>query len=199
MAEHTKKQSGAGIFLLGVLCLALIAIAVTVPAPYMERVYMAERSAVQTLLGEAEQEVYEASYVAPSEDMRVGLADLSRDLGRHKPLTEWTSSRVVVTWLWGNLISYRLVMLFAWLLSFLPFIVAAFIDGYYVREARKYSFFSQSPIRHKVGVRTAISVCGMAAVSVVMPLAIPPVVAPIALLAIGSAGWLWTSNLQKRL
>lgn len=199
MAEPQKKSSGWSSFILGLIAIAFVVLVLLLPASYMERIYTAEREAVQTLLGDAEEAIYTTAYFAPSQGVTDGMDVLSQDFGREKPISLWASARLSVLWTWGNLINYRLAMLFAWMLSFLPFILAALIDGYYVREARKYTFYSQSPIRHKVGVRTAVAVFGFTLVCVGLPLAIPPVVTPVALISIGCAAWLWMSNLQKRL
>lgn len=199
MAEGSKKSSGWPMFILGLVGIAVVTLLLLLTAPFIERIYQAERESVQSLLGDAEEDVYVASYFAPSTAVMEGMDSLSSDFGRDKPISVWANSRLTVLWMWGNLINYRINMLFAWLLSFLPFILAALIDGYYVREARKYTFYSQSPIRHKVGVRSALAVFVFAVICVGLPLAIPPLVTPIALVSIGSAAWLWMSNLQKRL
>jgi hypothetical protein len=199
MAEAQKRSSGWSTFILGLVAIAFVVLLLLLPASYMERIYTAEREAVQTLLGDAEEAIYATSYFAPSQGVMDSMDSFSQDFGREKPISLWASARLTVLWMWGNLVNYRLAMLFAWMLSFLPFILAALIDGYYVREARKYTFYSQSPIRHKVGVRTAVAVFGITLICVGLPLVIPPIVTPVALISIGCAAWLWMSNLQKRL
>lgn len=199
MAAKAKKESGWGAFIFGLFIIGLAVTVALIPLAHLERTYIAEREAVQSLLGDAEQEIYEHSYSDSSDEMRDGISAVTQDFGKGKPVSEWVQERMSSLMIWSNLISYRLTMLLAWLLSFLPLIIAAFVDGYYVREARKYSFFSQSPIRHKVGIRSATAVFIVALLSIGVPLVIPPLLVPISLIGIGLAGWLWISNLQKRL
>jgi len=199
MAAEKQKETSFGQFFFGLVIIGMIVLVFTISPAYLERIYMAERQAVQAILGEAEDEIYQEAYSEPSQGLHEGTAALARDAGQGTPVSLWANDRATVLWLWGNLISYRLVMLFSWMLCIQPLILGAFIDGYYVRESRKYSFVSQSPIRHKVGVRSATLIFVATVCSIVMPLAFSPLVVPLALVSIGMASWLWISNLQKRL
>jgi len=98
-----------------------------------------------------------------------------------------------------SLIVYRANMLVLYWFILMPFTIAATTDGFWVREISTFRFSSQSPIRHRFGVlistMTLVSVC----VWVVLPIPIPSVVAPLAIVAIGFATWMWLSNMQKRI
>lgn len=85
-----------------------------------------------------------------------------------------------------------------WLLPGIPLAIAAYLDGQYVREIRKFSFVAQSPIRHKLGIRVMwlVLIGLMGWLLVPVPLAL---VAPTLTVAISYSLWLWVSNLQKRL
>lgn len=199
MAGENQKEPSFGRFLFGLAIIGMIALVFIISPAYLERIYTAERQSVQAILGDAEEEIYQEAYSEPSQELQEGAAAVARDAGQDKPISQWANDRATAMWLWGNLISYRLVMLFSWMLCILPLILGAFIDGYYVRESRKYSFFSQSPIRHKVGVRSATLIFGATVCSILLPLAFSPLIVPGALIGIGMASWLWISNLQKRL
>ncbi len=194
-SHHSEWKS----FIFGLAVLGVIATVILIPVEYLHRTYSAQREAVQWLLGDAEEAIYENSFQEADEMMQDGASAIASTAGHDSPLAQWTRNRTEAIQVWTNLISYRLDMVLAWLLGMLPLIIAAFVDGYNVREARKYAFFSQSPIRHKAGIQAATFVFFLALVSIGAPLAISPLLVPASLLGIGFAGWLWISNLQKRL
>lgn len=78
-------------------------------------------------------------------------------------------------------------------------LLAAYLDGHFVREIRKYSFVAQSPIRHKLGVRLIWIVLAGFAGWVMVPIPMPLLLAPMLIVLISYSLWLWVSNLQKRL
>ena len=86
-----------------------------------------------------------------------------------------------------------------WLLPGIPLVLAAYMDGQFVREIRKYSFVAQSPIRHKLGVRVMWMVLAGLAGWIVLPVPMPSLLAPVLIVSISYSLWLWVSNLQKRL
>lgn len=200
MADAHQDSSGSfSRFFFGLAIIVMVVLPFVLSPAYLERLLNAERASIQMLLGDAEEEIYEASYTSPPQEIETGLVDLASQVGSDKPIHQWASERVTVVWLWGTLLNYRITMLFSWMLCTLPLIVGAFIDGYFVRETRKFSFFSQSPIRHKVAVRGAISAFVSTFLFILTPLAFPPLLMPLSLLGIGVAAWYWISNLQKRL
>ncbi|MEF8731226.1 MAG: DUF4400 domain-containing protein [Candidatus Accumulibacter meliphilus] len=111
----------------------------------------------------------------------------------------WARERIVATWLWIGLVTYRMQVLMGWLLPGIPLVMAAYGDGQLVREIRKYSFVAQSPIRHSLGVRVLWTVLVGLAAWMVVPLPLPSLLPPLLIIAIAYALWLWVSNLQKRL
>lgn len=80
-----------------------------------------------------------------------------------------------------------------------PLILAASVDGFYVREIRKMAFTSQSPIRHKIGIH-AFKMVSLAMVAwLCLPIPMPIVAAPAVVCFVAVSLWLWVANLQKRL
>jgi hypothetical protein len=104
-----------------------------------------------------------------------------------------------VSALWGGTVAYRVFTLLMWLIIGIPLIIAASIDGLYVREIRKTSFISQSPIRHKIGIHL-FSLVNIALVFwLIMPVPMPIIAAPAVVCFIALSLWLWAGHLQKRL
>ena len=111
----------------------------------------------------------------------------------------WLAGRVYVTLLWASLVVYRAYVLMMWALIGIPLILAASVDGLYMREIRKHSFVSQSPIRHKIGIHFFRLVSVVMVVWLCLPVPAPVFVAPSVFCLLAFSFWLWAGNLQKRL
>ena len=112
---------------------------------------------------------------------------------------EWILDRILVTWLWGTLILYRLNVLLLFWLILMPFTIAVAADGFYTRLIRTFRFSSQSPIRHRVGVTLSMISIFSALIWLILPVPMPTMIAPLVIIAVGWATWMWESNLQKRI
>jgi len=86
-----------------------------------------------------------------------------------------------------------------WLLPGIHLVMAAYSDGQFVREIRKYSVVAQSPIRHSLGVRVLWTVLVGLAVWMIVPLPMTSLLPTLLIVSISYALWMWVSNLQKRL
>ena len=115
------------------------------------------------------------------------------------PVKRWAQERVIVTWLWFSLITYRVYMLLLYFFILFPFVIAITMDGWGVREISMHRFSSQSPMKHRFGVVISNTTIICVAIWIILPFPIPSVVAPLAILAIGFSSWVWLSNLQKRI
>lgn len=115
------------------------------------------------------------------------------------PVRRWAQERVIVTWLWFSLITYRAYMLLLYFFVLFPFVMALSMDGWGVREISMHRFSSQSPMKHRMGVVISNANLMFVAVWIIIPIPIPAVFAPISILAMGVASWIWLSNLQKRI
>ena len=111
----------------------------------------------------------------------------------------WLRGRVFVTLLWASLVVYRAYVLVLWGLIGIPLILAAAADGLFIREIRKHSFVSQSPIRHKIGIHFFKWVTVGLVIWLCLPVPAPVYIAPAVIAFMAFSLWLWASNLQKRL
>lgn len=114
-------------------------------------------------------------------------------------IDSWMVSRVYAISIWAQLMLYRVGMIGMWLVFLIPCLMAAIFDGFYQRQIAKASFRSQSPILHRSGIRIAHAVIALVLLWLFVPVHIPTVVAPIFVATLSFAGWIWMTNLQKRL
>lgn len=202
----TQADNGWGTFFAITTFLCLVATWALVPPELIRSAWSKERIEVYAIAGMAENGIYKRTMDDLNRSMAPDFKDFIHDaesIGQGPfasiELSHWTKGRILATWLWIGLISYRLQVLMGWLLPGIPLMLAAYFDGQFVREIRKYSFVAQSPIRHKLGVRVMWMVlCGIAG-WVLLPVAMPAFLAPVLIVSVSYSLWLWVSNLQKRL
>ena len=121
------------------------------------------------------------------------------ELSGNEKIDRWLMERAFAGVVWAHVVLYRSGMIMMWALFALPCILAALVDGHYRRQIAKASFSSQSPMLHKRGVDMA-KVCGISLVAwVFVPIYVSTWVAPLAIVGLSFAWWLWIANLQKRL
>ncbi|NMQ06280.1 DUF4400 domain-containing protein [Candidatus Accumulibacter phosphatis] len=201
-----RREAAASTFVVVALVLGIVVVWALIPSAAIRSAWVAERAGVYAVTGAGEDVLFRRTL----DDLQSSLAsDFQGWLGdvrsiRRGPwdpagFSDWLQGRVVVTWLWVGLIAYRLQVLMGWLLPGMPLTMAAYLDGQFVREIRKYAFVAQSPIRHSLAMRVLwIVLIGFVA-WLILPLPMPAVLPPLLILAIAYALWLWVSNLQKRL
>jgi hypothetical protein len=114
-------------------------------------------------------------------------------------MERWLADRIYASVLWGTTVAYRAYALLMWGLLGIPLILAASVDGFYVREIRKTAFISQSPIRHKIGVHFFRLVSIAMVLWLFLPVPMPIIAAPAVVCFMALSLWLWVGNLQKRL
>lgn len=202
----TRADNGWGTFFAITIFLCLLTTWALVPPALIRSAWAKERLEVYAIASMAENDIYKRTMddlnLSMAQDFR-GFIDDAESIGQGPfasiELSLWTRGRILATWLWIGLISYRLQVLMGWLLPGIPLMLATYLDGQFVREIRKYSFVAQSPIRHKLGVRVMWMVlCGIAG-WVLLPVAMPAFLAPVLIISVSYSLWLWVSNLQKRL
>ncbi|AJP47994.1 hypothetical protein PG1C_05030 [Rugosibacter aromaticivorans] len=202
----TRTDSGWSTFFIITIFIAVVATWAFIPPALIRSAWAAERAEVYAIAGKGETNVYGRTM----DDLQKSLASdfrgfiIEAEAIGQGPLgntgfSRWTQDRIVATWLWIGLIAYRLQVLMGWLLPGIPLVLAAYMDGQFVREIRKYSFVAQSPIRHKLGVRVMWMVLAGLAGWIVLPVPMPSLLAPVLIVSISYSLWLWVSNLQKRL
>jgi hypothetical protein len=201
-----RRDTAASTFVAVALVLGIVVVWALIPSSAIRSAWVAERAGVYAVAGAGEGALFGRTL----DDLEGALASDFRGLlgdvrairqGPWDPagFSDWLQGRVVVTWLWVGLIAYRLQVLMGWLLPGMPLTMAAYLDGQFVREIRKYAFVAQSPIRHSLAVRVLwIVLIGLVA-WLIVPLPMPALLPPGLILAIAYALWLWVSNLQKRL
>lgn len=201
-----RRDTAASTFVAVAFVMGIAAAWALIPPAAIRSAWVAERAGVYAVAGAGEGVLFgrtlddlEGSLAS---DFRGWLGDVrSIRQGPWDPagFSDWLQGRVVVTWLWVGLIAYRLQVLMGWWLPGMPLTMAAYLDGQFVREIRKYAFVAQSPIRHSLAVRVLwIVLIGLVA-WLIVPLPMPALLPPGLILAIAYALWLWVSNLQKRL
>lgn len=204
--KGARRDTAASTFVAVALVLGIMVVWALIPPAAIRSAWVAERVGVYAVAGAGEGVLFgrtlddlEGSLAS---DFRGWLGDVrSIRQGPWDPagFSDWLQGRIVVTWLWVGLIAYRLQVLMGWWLPGMPLTMAAYLDGQFVREIRKYAFVAQSPIRHSLAVRVLwVVLIGLVA-WLIVPLPMPALLPPGLILAIAYALWLWVSNLQKRL
>jgi hypothetical protein len=199
MADKKQKGSfGATMALLAILAAAFVWALVT--PEYLMQSLMSEREFSMSMGGiDADRWIYTQSISGSMDIIKDSTSVIKGADSLPAPVKRWTQERVIVSWLWFSLITYRAYMLLLYFFALMPFVMALSMDGWGVREISMHRFSSQSPMKHRMGVVISNANLVFVAVWMVLPMPIPSVFAPIAILAMGVASWIWLSNLQKRI
>jgi len=204
--KGARRETSGSTLVAVTLCVGLAATWAWIPPAAIRKAWVAERVAVYALAGSGEGAVFgrtlddlQSSWAADFQRVVGDAQSIGQGPWDPAGLRRWAGERIVATWLWVGLVSYRLQVLMGWLLPGMPLAMAAYMDGHLVREIRKYSFVAQSPIRHSLGVRALWIVLVGLAVWMIVPVPLPALLPPLLIVAIAYALWLWVSNLQKRL
>jgi len=199
MADKKSKGSlGATIALFGVL--AVTAIWALITPEFLMNALQSEREFSMQMGGaDADRWIYTQSLSASIDFIKDSTKTIKDTRALPKMIRNWVQERVIVTWLWFSLITYRAYMLLLYFFALMPFVMALSMDGWGVREISMHRFSSQSPMKHRMGVAISNANLVFVAVWMVLPTPIPAVFAPAAILAMGVASWIWLSNLQKRI
>ena len=199
MADKKSKGSlGATIALFGVL--AVTAIWALITPEFLMNALQSEREFSMQMGGaDADRWIYTQSLSASIDFIKDSTKTIKDTRALPKMIRNWVQDRIIVTWLWFSLITYRAYMLLLYFFALMPFVMALTMDGWGVREISMHRFSSQSPMKHRMGVVISNANLVFVAVWMVLPTPIPAVFAPVAILAMGVASWIWLSNLQKRI
>ncbi|OIO82646.1 MAG: hypothetical protein AUJ88_01570 [Gallionellaceae bacterium CG1_02_56_997] len=199
MADKKSKGSlGATIALFGVL--AVTAIWALITPEFLMSALQSEREFSMQMGGaDADRWIYTQSLSASIDFIKDSTKTIKDTRALPKMIRNWVQDRIIVTWLWFSLITYRVYMLLLYFFILFPFVIAITMDGWGVREISMHRFSSQSPMKHRFGVVISNTTIICVAIWIILPFPIPSVVAPLAILAIGFSSWVWLSNLQKRI
>jgi hypothetical protein len=183
-------------FFLTILFVGMIALWAIIPVEYMESIQHQEQIQIIT---DEKSGAWIDSHVA---NVLTNVADAAAkkiySIGDSK-FELWLKTRIYISIIWIKIITYRAYTLIMWLIIGFPFIVASTIDSYYIREARKTTFISQSPILHKFGINLLYIIFFIVSIWMIFPLSMPIIIAPVVVLCIAISLWLLIINLQKRL
>ena len=198
MARPEKKRGEWGAFVGIVLMVSILAVWALIPVKVMESSWGSEQESMAAWAGESTRRWIESQAGEMLSQLAKEGTKAVESMGRSQ-VDGWLAGRVYVTLLWASLIVYRAYVLMMWALIGIPLVLAAAIDGLYIREIRKHSFVSQSPIRHKIGIHFFRLVSIVMVVWLCLPVPAPVFVAPSVIGFMAFSLWLWASNLQKRL
>jgi len=199
MAEK-KNRSSFGTTLAFISILGGLAVWALVTPEYLMGSLQSEREFSMRMGGvDADRWIYTQSISGSMDIIKDSTSVIKGTESLPVPVKRWAQERVIVTWLWFSLITYRAYMLLLYFFALMPFVMALSMDGWGVREISMHRFSSQSPIKHRMGVVISNANLVFVAVWMVLPTPIPAVFAPVAILAMGVASWIWLSNLQKRI
>ena len=198
MSRPEKKRGEWGAFIGIVLMVGILAVWALIPIKVMETSWQTEQESMSAWAGEGTRRWIENQ----AGDILSQVAKEGRravDAMGRSEVDGWLAGRAYVTLLWASLIVYRAYVLMMWGLIGIPLVLAASVDGLYIREIRKHSFVSQSPIRHKIGIHFIRLVTIVMVVWLCLPVPAPVFVAPLVISFMAVSLWLWAGNLQKRL
>jgi hypothetical protein len=198
MPSQEKKPGPWGAFIAVLLFIGLIAAWALVPGRVLEATWQAEQAQMKAWAGDASNRWIISQAAGAMNGAAKDAETTASDLG-DSLIERWLTDRIYASLLWANIIIYRTQALVMWGLLGMPLVLAASVDGFYVREIRKNAFISQSPIRHTIGVHFFRLVTIAMVVWLCLPIPAPIIVAPAVLLFASLSLWLWVGNLQKRL
>ncbi len=198
MARPEKKRGEWGAFVGIILMVSILAVWALIPIKVMESSWATEQESMAAWAGESSRRWIDSQAGEMLSQLAKEGAKAVDGMGRSQ-VDGWLAGRVYVTVLWASLIVYRVYVLMMWALIGIPLVLAASVDGLYIREIRKHSFVSQSPIRHKIGIHFFHLVTTVMVVWLCLPIPAPFFVAPLVIAFMAFSLWLWASNLQKRL
>ena len=126
-------------------------------------------------------------------------SDNPRDPFDDRGLGSWAQKRSEVLLLVMRYGFYRWGMMLLWLPLLVAAVVPVSLDASYRRDIRKYQFSHTSGLTHKNSLRVLNLVFLLVAFMPLLPVAVPPLAVPVALLLGLTAWWVYWANMQKRL
>ena len=202
MATQPKeKEHSLASVLLIIVIFGSLAVMVFVPLQVFNAVRDAEqRQLVEWLGAETDQWVMNQIFdMLEAVNKEVMDAFSNAQLSGNEKIDHWLMTRIYAGSVWVHLILYRGGMLAMWALFALPCFLAAMNDGHFRRQISKATFSSQSPMLHKRGVDLGKLVAALLVAWLFVPIYVSTWVAPLAIVGLSFAWWLWVANLQKRL
>jgi hypothetical protein len=198
MARPEQQRGGWGTFFAILLLIGFLAAWALIPVGVIDSTWQAEQQQMRTWAGDSANEWIARQTASALSATVMDAGKAAESLGQ-SDIDRWLTGRIYASLIWVNLITYRGFALLMWGLLGIPFVLAASVDGFYLREIRKTSFVSQSPIRHKIGIHFFKLVSLAVLVWLCIPVPMPFVAAPLVICFLAMSIWLWVGHLQKRL
>ncbi len=198
-AKKERSNSSMGVIAMFVALIALAEWAF-IPPSFLMKSIEAERTFAIGLGGQASDHwIYTQTLASSMDYLKSSASSIKDTQALPSAIRGWAQERIIATWLWLSLITYRGFMLLLYFFILFPLVVALSMDGWGVREISTHRFSSQSPMKHRFGVVISnLTLIGVA-IWLALPFPIPSVVAPLAIIAVGFSSWMWLSNMQKRI
>ena len=199
MAQQKKQtESNSGFYALILLLLVLLGIGLFTPYKIIESTLKSEQEQIIDYGGTETNEWLLSQSMPFVKDLATKLRS-SAENSSSSQVDAWLMERIDVSLIWINLFGYRLFVAVMWMLLCMPLLTSAIIDGFYTREINKDSFISQSPIKHKVGVKLTHYLLIAVVIWLIIPLPIPSWIIPCIMSVKSITSWFLICNLQKRL
>lgn len=198
--KQDNAKGGSSMVIVLFAILGMLAIWSLVTPEYLLKTLGTEREFAMQMGGvNSDRWIYTQS-LSSSTNLIKDATGAIKDLGNLPDfLKTWAQGRVIVTWLWYSLITYRGNLLLMYFFVLFPFMLAIMADGWGVREISMHRFSAQSPMKHRFGVVLSNFTLFCATIWILVPVAVPSLVAPATIIAVGIAGRIWLANLQKRI
>jgi len=199
MADRKDKGSFGAVAAMFVILIAMAVWSLISPEFLMNSLQAERDFAIQMGGIDSDRWIYSQSMAASMGIIEDSTSAIKETGSMPVMLKKWVQERIIVTWLWFSLITYRAYMLLLYFFALMPFVMALSMDGWGMREISTHRFSSQSPMKHRMGVVILNATLVFVAVWIALPTPVPAVFAPISILAVGVASWIWLKNLQKRI
>ena len=196
--QASERRSEWGNFIAVMLIIGFVAAWALIPSRVLEETWHAENKQMEAWAGERTEMWIKSQALTAMNGMAKDAENAARALGE-SGIERWLTDRIYASVMWVATAAHRAYALLMWLLLGIPLILAASVDGFYVREIRKTAFISQSPIRHKIGIHFFRLVSIAMVLWLFLPVPMPIIAAPAVVCFMAISLWLWVGNLQKRL
>ena len=141
MAKGQKEQGSFTALWMVLALIVAIGTWMFITPEHLLKSLTGERAFVTKLSGQQADQWIFGKMISVSAGQIRGMSDAIKDT-KDTPgvFKEWLQNRIVVTWLWGSLIVYRVNLLMLFWVILMPFTIAVAIDGYSTRMIRTFQF-----------------------------------------------------------
>jgi len=138
-----------------------------------------------------EESVYD--FFIPVKNSKTGLEEMS------PWLFEWMEERLDTFWWAVYQFIYKFNLFVSWLPYLLPLLAAALVDGFMVRERKKFESGYSSPLRYDYALMSLYFLLFVPLLYITTPVAVHPLWVPIWGVLLCSANIVLSSNIQQRI